>query len=232
VSFAHGLKSTWNWKKGDVLAIFSPNCVDTPAIMYGVAWTGGVVTPANPTYTVDELAFQLSNSESKALATQRPLLPIARAAAKKAGLPEDRIILIGDERDPNGIFKHFTSIRNISGTTRFRRQRIDPKKDVAYLAYSSGTTGLPKGVMLSHRNMVANVLQCKNTEGRYLSWNGNADGQGDRMLGLLPFFHIYGECQYDMWLFGTTSNYYRPHVHPSHQCTLWIFCVCHAKIRD
>jgi acyl-CoA synthetase (AMP-forming)/AMP-acid ligase II len=192
VSFAHGLKSTWNWKKGDVLAIFSPNCVDTPAIMYGVAWTGGVVTPANPTYTVDELAFQLSNSESKALATQRPLLPIARAAAKKAGLPEDRIILIGDERDPNGIFKHFTSIRNISGTTRFRRQRIDPKKDVAYLAYSSGTTGLPKGVMLSHRNMVANVLQCKNTEGRYLSWNGNADGQGDRMLGLLPFFHIYG----------------------------------------
>ncbi|EED21683.1 phenylacetyl-CoA ligase, putative [Talaromyces stipitatus ATCC 10500] len=192
LSFGHGLKATWDWKKGDVLAIFSPNCVDTPAVMYGVAWTGGVISPANPTYTVEELAFQLGNSEAKALATQRPLLPIAREAAKKVGLPEDRIILIGDERDPSGVVKHFTSIRNISGTSRFRRPKIDPKKDVAYLVYSSGTTGLPKGVMLSHRNMVSNILQGKNTEGRYLSWNDNADGQGDRILAFLPFFHIYG----------------------------------------
>lgn len=192
VTFARGLKATWNWKKGDVLVVFSPNCVDTPAIMYGVAWTGGVLSPANPTYTVDELAFQLSNSEAKGLATQRALLPIARAAAKKVGLPEDRIILIGDDRDPGGKVKHFTSIRNISGTERFRRQRVDPKKDVAYLVYSSGTTGLPKGVMLSHRNIIANILQFKHTEGRYLSWNGNADGTGDRLLGILPFFHIYG----------------------------------------
>jgi 4-coumarate--CoA ligase len=193
VSFAHGIKATWDWKKGDVLAIFSPNCVDTPTLMYGVAWAGGVISPANPTYTVEELAFQLRNSEAKALATQLPLLPLARAAAKKVGLPEDRIVLIGDERDQSGSFKHFTSIRNISGTVRFRRPRVDPKRDVAFLVYSSGTTGLPKGVMLSHRNVIANVLQSKQTEGRYLTWNGNADGQGDSVLAFLPFFHIYGE---------------------------------------
>lgn len=192
MSFAHGIKATWDWKKGDVLAIYSPNCVDTPALMYGVAWAGGVISPANPTYTVEELTFQLQNSEAKALATQRALLPVARAAARKAGLPEDRIVLIGDERDSAGLFKHFTSIRNISGTVRFRRPRVDPKNDVAYLVYSSGTTGLPKGVMLSHRNIVSNVLQSNQTEGRYLKWNGNADGQGDRILAFLPFFHIYG----------------------------------------
>lgn len=232
VTFAHGLKSTWNWKKGDVLVIFSPNCVDTPTVMYGVAWAGGVVSPANPTYTVDELAFQLGNSEAKALATQRALLPIAREAAKKVGLPEDRIILIGDERDPSGMVKHFTSIRNISGTTRFRRQRIDAKKDVAYLAYSSGTTGLPKGVMLSHRNVVANVLQGNKTEGRYLSWNGNADGTGDRLLGFLPFFHIYGGSIPPEMAFLNSSNYYRPHLYPSLQRIRWVYRLCHAQIRD
>ncbi|KAH8698307.1 putative phenylacetyl-CoA ligase [Talaromyces proteolyticus] len=192
LTFAHGIKATWNWKKGDVLAIFSPNSIDTPSVMYGVAWAGGVISPANPTYTVEELAFQLSNSEAKAIVTQVPMLPVARAAAKKVGIPEDRIILLGDQRDPNAQFKHFTSVRNLAGTSRYRKTRVNPEKDVAYLVYSSGTTGLPKGVMLSHRNIVANVLQGKAGDGDKLTWNGGPDGQGDKILAFLPFFHIYG----------------------------------------
>lgn len=198
--------------------------------MYGVAWAGGVISPANPTYTVEELAFQLSNSEAKALATQLPLLPVARAAAKKVGLPEDRIFLIGDERDTSGVFKHFTSIRNLAGTSRFRRARVDPKKDVAYLVYSSGTTGLPKGVMLSHRNIVSNVLQGTLTEGRNLTWDGNADGQGDRILAFLPFFHIYGtfeECSIlPSRSLLTTSRRLVMH-HPSQRLP-WTYSVCHG----
>jgi 4-coumarate--CoA ligase len=162
--------------------------------MYGVAWTGGVVSPANPTYTVEELAFQLKDGEAKALVTQVLLLPVAREAAKKVGLPEDRIIVMGDLRDPATRVNHFTSIRNMSGTARFRKEKVDPKNDVAYLVYSSGTTGLPKGVMLSHRNIISNVLQTRAHELGRFTWNGGKDGQGDKVLAFLPFSHIYGKC--------------------------------------
>ena len=160
--------------------------------MWGTLWAGGIISPANPAYTVDELAFQLKNSGAKALATQVSALTVATAAAQKVGIPEDRIILLDDERDPNARVKHFTSVRNISGATRFRRQKIKADTDLAFLVYSSGTTGVPKGVMLSHRNIVANVLQQAVAEGGHLSWNGGPDGKGDRLLAFLPFYHIYG----------------------------------------
>ncbi|KKZ65809.1 hypothetical protein EMCG_01194 [[Emmonsia] crescens] len=192
LEFGMGLKATWDWQKGDVLAIISPNSIDMPPVIWGTHWAGGVVSPANPTYTVEELAFQLQGTKAKALVTQFALLPTATAAAKLAGIPENRIILLGDERDPSAKFKHFTSIRNISKATRFRKTRIDPAKDLAFLSFSSGTTGVPKGVMLSHRNIVSNIMQFTAGEAGQLSWTGGKDGKGDRVLAFLPFFHIYG----------------------------------------
>jgi 4-coumarate--CoA ligase len=118
-------------------------------------------------------------------------LKTAIGAAKRAGIDEDRIILMGDERDETARFKHFTNIRNISGSSRYRRSKLDPKKDLAFLVYSSGTTGHPKGVMLSHENIVANTLMIKNGEAPHLTWNGGKNGTGDRILAFLPFFHIY-----------------------------------------
>ncbi|KAL4914709.1 hypothetical protein BDW62DRAFT_189892 [Aspergillus aurantiobrunneus] len=192
ITFGQGLKSIFDWRKGDVLALYTPNSIDTPVVMYGALWAGGVVSPSNPAYTVEELAFQLRDSGAKAVVTQLPVLPIARAAAKQVGISDDRIILIGDQRDPEARVKHFTSIRNISGATRYRRSKIKPEKDLSFLVYSSGTTGVPKGVMLSHRNIVANSLQLAAGEDSNLKWNGGADGKGDRLLAFLPFFHIYG----------------------------------------
>ena len=140
LEFGKGLKAVWDWKKGDVLAIFSPNCIDTPAITWGTHWAGGILSPANPGYTAEELAFQLKDSGAKGLVTQKPFLKAAQKACKIAGIDDDRIILIGDERDETARFKHFTSLRNISGASRYRKTKIDPKKDLAFLVYSSGTT--------------------------------------------------------------------------------------------
>ncbi|KAF8847859.1 acetyl-CoA synthetase-like protein [Acephala macrosclerotiorum] len=192
LDFGKGLKALWEWKKGDVLGLYSPNCIDTPALMWGTLWAGGILSPANPGYTADELAFQLKDSGAKALATQKPFLKTAQEACKKVGIPEDRIILIGDERDDTAKFRYFTNVRNISGTMRFRKAKIDPKKDLAFLVYSSGTTGHPKGVMLSHTNIVANSMMLKVGEAGNLSWKGGKDGQGDKLMAFLPFFHIYG----------------------------------------
>ncbi|KAK5056546.1 hypothetical protein LTR84_012077 [Exophiala bonariae] len=185
-AFGAGLRNLWDWKKNDVLNVFAPNDVDFGPIVYGVFYAGGIVSPANPAYSVDELSFQLKNSGSKAIATTAQFLPTALKAAKKSNIPEDRVILLGSERDPSHTVKHWTNIRKTSGAVRYRRRKADPDKDLAFLVYSSGTTGLPKGVMLSHKNIVADVLMIKGCVGK---WYGTAE---DKILGVLPFFHIYG----------------------------------------
>ncbi|KAI9663535.1 MAG: hypothetical protein M1831_002544 [Alyxoria varia] len=190
--FGKGLKSLWEWQKGDVLCMYTPNTIDFPPVIWGCHWAGGTVTTANPAYTASELAFQLKDSGAKAIATQLPWLENARVAAKAAGIAEDRIVLVGDQRDGTHRFKHFSSIQNLSGTTRYRRTKLDPEKDLSFLPYSSGTTGKPKGVMLNHRNIVADTLMLDAVEGPYLSWKGGPDGKGDKLMGVLPFFHIYG----------------------------------------
>ncbi|KAI9882602.1 MAG: hypothetical protein M1823_005649 [Watsoniomyces obsoletus] len=192
IQFGQGLKDNWDWRKGHVLALYTPNSIDVPSVIWGCHWAGGIVSPANPGYNVEELAFQLKDAGAKGIVTQKACLSTARKACRAVGLPESRIILIGDERDETGQFKHFSSMRNNSEATRYRRAKINPKTDLAFLVYSSGTTGYPKGVMLSHTNIVSNILMLVVGEAGHLSWNNGEDGSGDRALAFLPFFHIYG----------------------------------------
>jgi 4-coumarate--CoA ligase len=191
IEFGKGLKALWDWQRGDVLALYTPNCIDTPAITWGCHWAGGILSPANPHYTVDELAFQLKDSGAKGVVTQLPFIKNAQEAARKVGIPLDRVIVMGDEKDPSFKVKHFTSIINTAGSTKLRRTKSKPE-DLAFLVYSSGTTGHPKGVMLTHRNIVANIVMLQVTEAGNLQPTGGPNGEGDKLLAFLPFFHIYG----------------------------------------
>jgi 4-coumarate--CoA ligase len=202
VEFGKGLKGQFDFRKSDVLGLFVPNDIDVPPVVLGTLWAGGVVSPANPGYTVAELVYQLKDSGAKALATHASVLDTARKAAREAGIPESHIFLLGEGKDSTRRFKHWTSITNEESTRRFRTPKLDPKTDLAFLVYSSGTTGRPKGVRLTHFNMTSNIEQIHAAEG-WLTWNGSstppggeiplpAKGTGDKILACLPFFHIYG----------------------------------------
>jgi 4-coumarate--CoA ligase len=141
-NFGKGLKHLWDWQKGDVLCLYTPNCIDTPAITWGCHWAGGILSPANPNYTVEELVFQLKDSGARAIVTQLPFIKNAQEAAKQVGIPLDKVIVMGDQRDPSHKVKHFTSIVNTAGSAKYRRTKAkNPAEDLAFLVYSSGTTG-------------------------------------------------------------------------------------------
>lgn len=161
--------------KGDVVAVFSPNSIWFPVVFHGIAAAGCVMSPINSLYTPDEIAYQLRDSDAKILITISPFLDRATAAAEKSAVKEI-IVLDGAEGH--------TSLRDLLGSQAPTPQvDIDPAEDLVTLPYSSGTTGLPKGVMLTHRNLVANVVQCRSLIDV---------GPDDRIMAVLPFFHIYG----------------------------------------
>jgi 4-coumarate--CoA ligase len=163
-AFGQGLKHLWGWSKGDVLGFFTPNNVDTPVVNLGLQWAGGVASPANPTYTPDELARQLTDAGAKALVTQKPVLAAALEAATKAGLPRDRVLLLGDERDDTGEFRHWTDITAKGAWIQPRRPRVSPS-DLAYLVYSSvGVTLCRDGVSSKSANPL--VGHDRSTQGR------------------------------------------------------------------
>ena len=161
-------------RKGDVVALWSPNSPEFAVVFHAVARLGAIVTTANPAYTSHELAFQLNDAGAKLLVTTAALLEKARAAIEESR----RSIELLTIDDAQGV----RSLRSIARDADPPAVVIDPAVDVVALPYSSGTTGLPKGVMLTHRNLVANVMQIDAVEGRELR----------ALVGLMPFFHIYG----------------------------------------
>ncbi|MFP1626384.1 4-coumarate--CoA ligase family protein [Streptomyces sp. 5K101] len=162
--------------KGDVLALHSPNTVAYPAVFYGATRAGASVTTVHPLSTAEEFAKQLRDSSARWIVTVSPLLEVARRAAELApGIEE---IFVCDRADGH------VSVLDMAGSTAPEPQvAIDPSEDVAALPYSSGTTGVPKGVMLTHRSIATNLSQLE----PFIPM-----GPGDRMLAVLPFFHIYG----------------------------------------
>ena len=161
------------FKKGDVLALMCPNCPEYGMVFLAAALLGGINTTLSPTSTTLELDSQAGNSGARYLFTTREVLDRASR---------------GGTRD----WKQTIVLGRVSGTVPFETlleskaespdTSINPAKDVVVLPYSSGTTGIPKGVKLTHRNMVANLGQI--ATGIFT--------EADVIAGLPPFFHIYG----------------------------------------
>jgi acyl-CoA synthetase (AMP-forming)/AMP-acid ligase II len=159
---------------GDVVALHSPNTPAFAVAFHGIVRAGAAATTVNALYTVEEMTKQLRASHAKMLITVSPLAPVATAAAEAAGIPSDALIVM--DGTP-GLAELLAEGRPAPDVT------FDPATQVAAIPYSSGTTGFAKGVQLSHRNLVANVVQ----GGPVLDLTSE-----DRVLAFLPFFHIYG----------------------------------------
>jgi len=164
--------------KGDVLALMAPNLPEYAVVFHGAAMTGGIVTTINPTYTPGEVRHQLQDAGARWLVTVPALLETAAGACEGTGI--ERIFLLGgaDGVDP-GTAQPLTTL---FGPPLAEQVPVAPD-DVVTLPYSSGTTGLAKGVMLTHRNLVANIVQT------LLTANLRED---ENLVAVLPFFHIYG----------------------------------------
>ena len=186
VNIASGLARS-GMQKGDVLALVSPNSVEFCTTFFSTLAMEGIVSTCNPNYTSEELAYQFKNSNSKYVATIPSLLPTIQEAASKAGCVE-KMIVLGDDGGV-GEGKNMISYQNLvndSGSRFPNDIKLDPKKDTAIIPYSSGTTGYPKGVVMSHYNMLSCVVQLENGglhSEYYLS---------GKILSVLPLFHMAG----------------------------------------
>ncbi|OJJ45318.1 hypothetical protein ASPZODRAFT_143959 [Penicilliopsis zonata CBS 506.65] len=200
----HILRRRFGWHKGDVLSLVCGNSIDTPAIIWGVLAIGGIASPLNPNLPADQLAFYLQDSGAKAVVTQKAQYPAVLQACQKVGLATDRIIVIDDPTQASLFQCAASALPDAAAVAAHRPPVEDPQKEVAVLVYSSGTTGLPKGVMLSHTNIVINLLQLAAVDDGYLTHRDSA-------LAFLPFFHIYGvTCLINSGLYLGLTTYVMP----------------------
>ncbi|MCJ1320435.1 hypothetical protein MMC15_005774 [Xylographa vitiligo] len=209
-NLAKALSKELNWQPNSgtewdkVIGVFTVNTIDTLTLAWATHRLNGISSPANAAYSADELAYQLNNSGSKALFTCVPLLPIALEAASQSNISRNRVFLISLPKEFTGqdTPSDFKTVDQLieEGTGLPQLEALQWEegqgaRQVAFLCYSSGTSGLPKGVMISHRNVISNVLQISTYEKPYRDMmKKNSPSNADFLeitLGLLPQSHIY-----------------------------------------
>lgn len=161
--------------KGEVFAIYCPNLPEVPLVFHAVASLGAATTMVPPLFTDEEIIKQLQDSGARYLLTIPQLIENARKVAQAAGIA--KLFIIGEAEDAIPLAALLATAPLATITT------INVNEDFAALPYSSGTTGLPKGVMLTHRNLVAMLRLMEANE---------AFSRADTMICVVPMYHLYG----------------------------------------
>lgn len=193
-------------EKGDRVAIMLPNCPQAVICYYGILQIGAVVVQTNPLYTERELLHQLNDAGAEIMVCLDLVYRKVKSIREKSKLRDVIVTGIEDylpfpknylfpiiqrfkgaalrvDDDENRYWRLKTLLKETRPFQTF--ESIEPEKDLALLQYTGGTTGVAKGVMLTHRNLVANVIQCRR-------WFYRADQGEERFLAVVPFFHVYG----------------------------------------
>ncbi|GAA5810441.1 hypothetical protein MFLAVUS_003862 [Mucor flavus] len=174
-------------KKGDSLCLYTPNNISVPSVVLASLASGGNICPANPLFTKFELQKMLTVSKSKYIIAHPINIVTALEAAEATGIPKSNVWSICV--DPGNRVPDWRSmvIRGPEESDPIKLTVEESKSTLAYLCFSSGTTGQPKGVMISHHNFIANSIELtKSLE------NSSLKGKEGSLLGVVPLFHILG----------------------------------------
>ncbi|WP_298830475.1 AMP-binding protein [uncultured Planococcus sp.] len=193
-------------KKGDRVSIMLPNCPQAVISFYGILYAGGVVVMTNPLYTEREIAYQMKDSGAKAIIGLDILFPRISKVLKETDLENVIVTGIKDyltfpknlvypfiqkkqygmtvKVEHRGINHLFTEIMKTAQPT-VQETPFDFEEDLALLQYTGGTTGSPKGVMLTHKNIISNATMCD-------SWLYKTTDGEETIIGIIPLFHVYG----------------------------------------
>jgi acyl-CoA synthetase (AMP-forming)/AMP-acid ligase II len=162
---------------GDVVGLLAPNSTAFAVAFHGILRAGATATTINVLFTAKDIVKQLMDSKATMLITVSALLPAAKEAAAAVGISDDRLLVL------DGSDGHPSAEDLLGAGLEAPKVSFDPATHLAVLPYSSGTTGNPKGVKLTHRNLVANIAQTRPVQDV---------GADDVVIAIMPFFHIYG----------------------------------------
>ncbi|EXJ88684.1 hypothetical protein A1O1_05615 [Capronia coronata CBS 617.96] len=208
---------------GETVSLFSTNTIWYPVAMWAVIRAGGRINGASPAYNAEEMTHALKTAKSRFLMTLPTSLDVALAAAQKAGIPRSHVFLLQGAGRAAGFTTIQELMRRGEKYSPYPPYRIPEGKTNAevcgFLNFSSGTTGLPKAVMLSHQNIIAQCHQLKQlqTPGPY------------KILAVMPLFHITGLvrfCTYPVLMNGDSI------MLPSFSMESMLQAICEFHIRE
>lgn len=184
--------------KQEAVLIYTPNQIFVPVAYLGIVGSGRIFSGMNPIYTITEIVHQIRNTGAKVILAHPSLLRNAIEAGSEAGIPADRIFQFSDQwQQPTyGIQDWRDMAGSVSEADSYTWDSMGEASTstIATINYSSGTTGLPKGVCVSHYNLIANVEQTIFMRDQECLYNAT-ERPKERWIGFLPLYHAYGRSQ-------------------------------------